>query len=73
MKPCLQELVGATEVAALDDWQQSPGAIFEVLTALLLRIPVLDAHELCYMRRVEIKPSKTLILWLFIKVLVKRF
>lgn len=73
MKNCLIMLCASDEVAALDDWMESPGAIFEVLTALLLRIPVLDAHELAMERRVQIKPSKLTILYLFIKVLVKRF
>lgn len=73
MKRDIAALLTCDSVAVLDDWKQSPGAIWEVLTALLFRIPVFYAHELVKGLRIEVKPSKREILWLFLKVLVKRY
>ncbi len=73
MKVCIGQLVVCNEVAVLDDWDRSRGAIVEVLIAKLLGIPVYTAHDLMQGRRFNVHLSGLSATWLFIKVLLNRF
>lgn len=73
MRVCITQLMGCDELAALDDWQNSRGAIIEVMLAKVLGIKVYDCHDLLCGRQTTVIINGRRAVWLFIKVLLNRF
>lgn len=66
MKTCIRYLTRVTDVVVLDDWQNSRGAIIEVLIAWVLNLPVTSIVEYDL---VKVKITR----WLRFKLIVKLF
>lgn len=70
MKTCIRYLTRASVVVVLDDWQNSRGAIIEVLLAWVLAIPV---TELQGYECITVKITVRLRIKLLFKLFLNRF